>query len=148
MLLAYNPVFDNIYLLPCPLGFVLTNDPLYRCDCIQLLKQMPGVKCYIQEQTISRSGLVWDGVSDYGEHNESSETVAASKYCPINYCNRRDSSIKLHRDDSQCNYIYSGTVCGGCQPGLSLALASAQCLLCSNKYLALLIPFVLAGPIS
>ena len=147
MLLSYNPVFVNIYLLPCPLGFVLTNDPPYRCDCIQLLKQMPGVKCYIQEQTISRSGLVWVGVPDYGEHNESSETVAASKYCPTNYCNRRESSIKLHRDDSQCNYNHSGTLCGGCQPGLSLALGSAQCLLCSNKYLALLIPFALAGPV-
>ena len=30
--------------------------------------------------------------------------------------------------------------------GLSLALGSAQCLPCSNNYLALLIPFALAGP--
>ena len=45
----------------------------------------------------------------------------------------------------ECNYNHSGLVCGGCQPGLSLALGSAQCLKCSNKYLALLIPFALAG---
>ena len=73
--------------------------------------------------------------------------MAASKYCPKNYCNRRESSIKLHRDDSQCNYNHSGTLCGACQPGLSLALGNAQYLLCSNKYLTILIPFALAGPV-
>ena len=37
-------------------------------------------------------------------------------------------------------------LCGGCQPGLSLALGSSQCLDCSNNYnLALLILFALAG---
>ena len=149
MLFLHNPVFVNITLLPCPLAFVLTNDPPYRCDCIQLLKQMPGIKCYIQDQTITRSGQVWVGVHHYGEYNGSSGTVALSKYCPTNYCNTREISIQLylHRDDSQCNYNHSGILCGGCQPGLSLALGSAQCLLCSNRYLALLIPFALAGPV-
>ena len=48
--------------------------------------------------------------------------------------------------DFQCSYNHSGTLCGGCQPGLSLALESAQCLQCSNKYLAFLTSFALAGP--
>ena len=49
--------------------------------------------------------------------------------------------------DSQCNYNHSGILCGACQPGLSLALGSERCLPCTNKYLALLIPFTLAGPV-
>ena len=55
--------------------------------------------------------------------------------------------MTLSEPDSQCNYNHSGTLCGRCQPGLSLALGSAQCLPCSNDYLALLIPFTLAGPV-
>ena len=57
------------------------------------------------------------------------------------------SNVTLSKPDSQCNFNHSGILCGGCQPGLSLALGSAQCLACSNKYLALLIPFTLAGHI-
>ena len=75
------------------------------------------------------------------------ETVAASEYCPLNYCSAEDGNVTLSEPDSQCNYNHSGTLCGGCQPGLSLALGSAQCLQCSNKYIALLIPLTLAGPV-
>ena len=55
--------------------------------------------------------------------------------------------MNLSDPDSQCNYNHSGTLCGGCQPGLSLTLGSNQCLPCSSKYLSLLIPFSLAGVI-
>ena len=81
------------------------------------------------------------------DHSKANNTVAASKYCPLGYCSKRESNVMLSKPDSQCNYNRSGILCGGCQPGLSLALGSAQCLPCSNKYLALLIPFTLAGPI-
>ena len=74
-------------------------------------------------------------------------TVAASEFCPLDYCSGEDSNVTLSEPDSQCNYNHSGTSCGGCQPGVSLALGSAQCLQCSNKYLALLIPLTLAGPV-
>ena len=71
----------------------------------------------------------------------------AARQCASLYnCNNGDSNVTLSVPDSQCNYNHSGTLCGGCQPGLSLALESAQCLQCSSKYLALLIPFALAGP--
>ena len=55
--------------------------------------------------------------------------------------------MTLDTPSSQCNYNHRGILCGACQPGLSLALGSERCLTCSNKYLALLIPFTLAGPI-
>ena len=138
---GHYPLYVNISFLPCPAGFMLTTKPPFRCDCSQLLQRIEGVKCYIPDQTISRSGLVWVGTL-----KEDNGTVVASEYCLFDYCNKEDSNVTLSDPDPQCNYNHSGTLCGGCQPDLSLALGSAQCLQCSNNYLALLIPFALAGP--
>ena len=51
------------------------------------------------------------------------------------------------KPDSQCNYNHSGILCGICRHCLSLALDSERGLPCSNKYLALLVPFTLAAPV-
>ena len=131
------PVYINISFRPCPPGFSLSKDRPFRCDCNHLMKQLPGVKCHIQDQTISRSGLVW--ISTDGN-----ETMAASN-CPYNYCNIEEVYVTLQYSDSQCNFNHSGTLCGGCQPGLSLALGTNQCLHCPNTHLTLLLPFALAG---
>ena len=68
------PTFINISFRSCPLGFALSRNPPFKCDCNHLLQQMPRVTCDIQHQTISRDGLVWVGT--YGNN-----TVATSKYC-------------------------------------------------------------------
>ena len=133
------PAYINISFHPCPPGFSLSKDPPFRCDCNQLMKQLPGVKCHIQDQTISRSGLVW--ISTDGN-----ETVTASN-CPYNYCNREEVNMTLKDPDSQCNFNHSGTLCGRCQPGSSLALGTNQCLDCPNTHLALLLPFALIGAV-
>ena len=138
------PAYVNVSILPCP-GFMLTTTSPFKCDCDGLLQEMPGIHCYIQEQTIGRSGLLWVGMIQ--DDNGTNGTVTASEYCPLDYCYAEDSNVTLSEPDSQCNFNHSGTLCGGCQPGLSLALGSAQCLQCSNKYLALLIPLTLAGPV-
>ena len=145
LIYSNNPVCVNISFLPCPPGFMLTTDPTFRCVCDHLLQQMYGIQCHIQEQTIGRSGLLWVGMihDDIGTNG----TVAASEYCPLDYCYKGESNVTLSEPDSQCNFDHAGILCGGCQPGLSLALGSAQCLPCNNKYLALLIPFTLAGPV-
>ena len=145
LMYSNNPVCVNISFLPCPPGFMLTTDPPFRCVCDHLLQQMYGIQCHIQEQTIGRSGLLWVGMiqDDIGTNG----TVAASQYCPLDYCYKGESNVTLQESDFQCNYNHAGILCGGCQPGLSLALGSAQCLPCNNKYLALLIPFTLAGPV-
>ena len=146
--LLYNtnsPVYVNVSILPCPPGFMLTTASPFKCDCDGLLQEMPAIHCHIQEQTIGRSGLLWVGMIQ--DDNRTNGTVAASEYCPLDYCNAKESNVTLSEPDSQCNYNHSGTLCGGCQPGLGLALGNAQCLQCSNKYLALLIPLTLAGPV-
>ena len=133
------PLYIHIVFKPCPLGFVLSES---QCTCSSLLQQIPTVKCDIQTQTISHDGCVWVGLYD------SNDTVAASQYCPLNYCKQKTarSSFQVpNSSDSQCNFRRSGVLCGGCQSGLSLALGSDQCLPCSNTYLLLILPFALAG---
>ena len=134
------PLYITIQFHPCPLGFTLSQ---FQCDCNQLLQDMTTVDCDIQYQTITRIGSVWVGVDDI-------ETVAASQYCPLNYCKNESVQLTLPDNnstgpDSQCNYKHSGILCGGCQPGLSLALGSERCLHCSNAYISLILVFVLAG---
>ena len=138
------PVYVNITLLPCPVGFTLTR-PRYRCDCNKELRQLHGVTCSIQNQTIGHSGLVWIGPL----HNASHGTVGvvSAAYCPFLFCKDQEINVSVadFNPDVQCNYDHSGTLCGGCRSGLSLALGSNQCLPCTNSYLALLIPFAVAG---
>ena len=134
------PVYVNISILECPLGFQLRANPPFKCDCDSLLMQIKGVECQIEDQTISRSGLVW-----IGKEQIQNKTVAVSEYCPFNYCKNQNTRISLSDPDSQCNYNHSGTLCGGCQSGLSLVLGSDECQTCSNNYLSLLLVFFFAG---
>ena len=124
-------MYSEVNLMPCPPGFLLKG-VLQKCDCNNQLRSLPDVACNIQYSTLQRRGLVWIG--PFTDDN-----------CPLNYCKDEAVSFQLNASSAQCNYNHSGLVCGGCQPGLSLALGTAQCLKCSNKYLALLIPFALAG---
>ena len=145
------PVYINIPLQPCPPGFALTHEHPVKCDCVRQLSQLPGVTCHIEDVTFYRSGLVW--VGQLGNSNNTDNqtlgqtNVASAKYCPFNYCRNDGVRISLSHYDHQCNFNHSGTVCGGCRHGLSLALGSAQCLQCSNTYLLLFIPFAVAGPV-
>ena len=136
-----NPIYINISLLPCPSGFMLTTDPPFRCDCDMLLQKINEFQC---QQTISRSELLW--VRMIQDDNGTNGTVAVSEYCPLDYCKKKNSNVTLSEPDTQCQHNHSCVLCGGCQPSLSLALGSERCLPYSNKYLALLIPFALAGP--
>ena len=145
------PVYINIPLQPFPPGFALTHEHPVKCDCVRQLSQLPGVTCHIEDVTFYRSGLVWVGqlgnVNNTGNETLGQPHVASAKYCPFNYCRNDGLRISLSRYDHQCNFNHSGTVCGGCRHGLSLALGSSQCLQCSNTYLLLFIPFAVAGPV-
>ena len=138
-----TPVYVRVNLMPCPPGFLLSTSDPPKCDCNNQLRSLPDVACNIQYSTLQRRGLVWIG--PLTDDNDTITDVVSSENCPLNYCKDEAVSFQLNVSSAQCNYNHSGLVCGGCQPGLSLALGTAQCLRCSNKYLALLIPFALAG---
>ena len=136
-------VYVRVNIIPCPPGFLLNaNDP-QKCNCNNQLHSLPDVKYNIQNSTLQRRGLVWIG--PLTDDNDTITDVVSSEHCPLNYCKVEPVSFQLNVSSAQCKYNHSGRVCGGCQPGLSLALGSARCMKCSNKYLTLLILFALAG---
>ena len=69
----------------------------------------------------------------------------AHKNCPFDYCNTSAVYLNLTHPDLQCTNGRSGTLCGECQTGLSLKLGSNKCESCNNKYLSLVVAFIVAG---
>ena len=134
-------VYINVTLLPCPLGFSLSGYP-HNCICdIQLRRN--NIPCNITTQTIQRSGTVWVNASFDGDI---SNGAIVHKNCPFGYCKTEVVHVNLKQPDTQCSFNHSGTLCGACQPGFSLALGSPQCLShCSNRYISLLVAFAIAG---
>ena len=128
--------------LPCPLGFSLSTEG--SCECDQRLNKYE-VVCDINDQSILRKGSVWIGFDERSDNN--SQGLILHPHCPFDYCKPESDSVTftLNNTDLQCNYNRSGHLCGACQHGFSLAVGSSRCLPCSNKFLALLIPFVFAG---
>ena len=136
-----NVLYINVTLLPCPLGFKLSAYP-HQCICDTQLKRN-NIPCNITTQTIQRSGSVWVNASFDGNTNNG---VIVYKNCPFGYCITEEVHVYLKQPDTQCAFNHSGTLCGACEPGYSLALGSPQCLRhCSNRYISLIIAFAIAG---
>ena len=132
----------NIKFESCPIGFEQSNFT-GECICDHRLWQYTN-SCDISKQAIWRNATrtFWIGVS---YDNETFEGYIHHHYCPLDYCTKKSKSINLNNPDKQCNHNRSGLLCGKCKKGLSLVLGSSQCKQCSNNYLALLVPFALAG---
>ena len=132
----------NITFESCPIGFEQSNFT-GECICDHRLWQYSN-SCDIDRQAIfqSRSSTFWLGVS---YNNGTPEGLIHHPYCPFDYCTTESKYINLNNPNEQCNFNHSGLLCGKCIEGLSLVLGSSQCQMCSNNYLALLIPFALAG---
>ena len=132
----------NITFESCPIGFELSNST-GECICDHRLWQYTN-SCDINRQAIFRnsSSTFWLGVS---YNSGTPEGFIHHPFCPLDYCTTESKYINLRDPDKQCNVNHSGLLCGKCKEGLSLVLGSSQCKECSNNYLALLIPFALAG---
>ena len=123
----------------CPIGFEASNST-GECICDHRLWQYTN-SCKIDRQAILRnaSSTFWLNVS---YNNGTPEGFIHHPFCPLDYCT---SKSKYNNPDEQCNINRSGLLCGKCKENLSLVLGSSQCKKCSNNYLALLIPFAIAG---
>ena len=126
----------------CPIGFEQSNFSS-ECICDHRLWQYTN-SCDIDRQAIMRnaSTTFWLGIS---YSNKTFECFILHDHCPLDYCTSESKYINMKNSDEQCNFQHSGLLCGKCKEGLSLVLGSSQCKQCSNNYLALLIPFGLAG---
>ena len=138
------PVYVNVSLIDCPAGFTLSDEP-HQCICHPTITRNR-LTCDIDigNGTVQRSGNVW---ARFVTSNQSTagDGVVVSLHCPNGYCKQESQHINLDRPDAQCSFNRSGVLCGGCPPGLNLALGSNRCLICSSGYIALVIPFAVSG---
>ena len=134
-----TPVYINLDILPCPMGFSLLEIPS-TCDCDPTLTR-GGVKCSIINGTsyFSWNSTLWINTTDTG--------FIYAKYCPLHYCDPAGKQIELENEPfAQCAFDRAGRLCGGCRENYSLAIGSSHCILCpNNNGLALIIFFVAAG---
>ena len=138
----YTPVYINVTLEPCPLGFDL--DLIDRiCKCEHNINSTNSM-CKILDHTgyITREGTVWVGVDTSGNNTD---IYYWHRYCHRHYCTASKTAIDLRSPDKQCSLNRSGLLCGSCQAGLSLQLGGNKCIQCNNNYIALLIVFAILG---
>uniref|UniRef100_A0A1X7TP80 Uncharacterized protein n=1 Tax=Amphimedon queenslandica TaxID=400682 RepID=A0A1X7TP80_AMPQE len=130
----------DVTLLPCPHGLALSNG---LCECNNVISSDGTVKCDINQmpRPISKSSNSW---LYYNTHYD---CTVGYVNCPFDYCRSTSSTISFSLDDPdiQCANNRSGILCGACQQGLSLMLGSNKCGHCSNKYISLILPFIVAG---
>ena len=125
----------NVTILSCPLGFTELGD-LPLCACLPYLTQA-NVVCDIQTQTHHCPAGMWIGNFSGG--------ITTHPHCRYDYCKSQRPSVSLTSQHEQCQYSRSGVLCGACRGDLSLCLGTSQCKKCSNFYVFLLLPFMMAG---
>ena len=137
--LLTTPVYINLTLLPCPLGFHLLEIPP-KCDCTPPFTTND-MFCNFTNGTgyIYRNDTTWIGTL-----NESAVLIQTK--CPFDYCIAELTGVDLEHPDTQCAMNHAGVLCGGCKKGFSMALGTNMCLPCTNnKKLGLLLAFAIAG---
>ena len=129
----------DVTLIPCPVGFRISNGTHEQCICNNLLEQR-GLSCEINTQKVSRYSDLWIGIT-----NHTIPPAATVAFCPLTYCKQNTFLVNLNNSDEQCDNNRSGILCGACRDGFSLALGTSRCLQCSNIYLLLLVVFAVFG---
>lgn len=136
------PVYVDITVNACPAGFkFVVEDKI--CVCDSRLQIDEKVRCYILggERYITRTSTLWVSLE------ADSGIVRFNTKCPKLRCVDDVISLDMRTPDVQCRNNRTGTICGQCEKGHSLALGSLHCLICpaNNIHLLLLIPFAVAG---
>ena len=144
-ILLTTPIFVNVTLLPCPLGFSLQGNPP-RCDCC-LSTAYQLIDAY--DINCSAFGIIsWNAQLWIGVQKET-ETLDINYQCPSGYCELGTKTAYFQNNtaaDSQCAFNRAGRLCGGCKDNYSLAIGSSHCIHCpNNNSLSLLIFFAAAG---
>ncbi|XP_064388159.1 uncharacterized protein LOC135336328 [Halichondria panicea] len=136
----------NIHFLPCtcPIGLKpIPSDTDCKCDCDPVLQRRYQIaNCSEENGTIKLESNTNIWIEFINTTNGTGYVVSN---CTFDYCVEKPVDISLSSPDKQCAYNRSGVLCGECEPGLSLVLATSRCEQCSDLYPLLLIPFALAG---
>ena len=129
----------DVSFLPCPDAFTLSGS---ECVCENRLQRY-NTTCNVDDGSIVRSRNSFWMKPLYD--NKVFKGLILHSHCPFDYCVDTQVNITFDDLDAQCNYNHSGILCGSCKDNLSVALGTLHCLPCTNNYLALLLPFLLAG---
>ena len=125
----------------CPHGFQLSTST-DTCICNERLTSEKFTQsCDVETSTIFRP----NGSEFWVGYDIESDSLILHPRCPFDYCTEYEQFVNVDDSDTQCNYNRTGKLCGGCSGTTSLVLGSSRCMQCSNNYLALIIPFALAG---
>ena len=96
----YNiPVFVDVNLLPCPVGFQLVNG---RCICHQILRENGIRSCSFFNGTalILRPAPYWIGLP-----NNTNSSILVHPHCPYCYCQSEDMNVTAESPNTQCQYL-------------------------------------------
>ena len=129
----------QIEILGCSHGFEIRCNG-NTCDCDQRLTRFTD-ECDIETGTILKK----NGSEFWVGYDNDSQGLILHPHCPFDYCETDELYTDVDDSDAQCSYNRSGLLCGECGQNLSLVLGSSRCMQCSDSYLALLIPFAIAG---
>ena len=136
-----GPILINVTFLPCPNAFVQNGS---NCVCEERLQRFNAL-CIIDDSSIqwTTDSMFWMGA--LYDNDSTYKGLILHPGCPLDYCVDTPVPITLDNLDIQCNHNHSGILCGSCKENYSIALGNLHCLPCSNNYLALILPFALAG---
>lgn len=133
-----SPLTVDINFLKCPHGFQLKSG---ECVCESVLEKAEDIQCNVSwaENPIRRSQNKWI------YYDQDYNCTIVHENCPVNYCKTTEIYLSIDDPDIQCSQNRSGTLCGSCSTGLSLMLGSNRCYKCKDKYLSLILVFIVAG---
>ena len=162
-------VYSEVYVHPCPLGFILDN--ITTGDCVWSPALYAFAKdnsipmtCSIQTQTFTRSSITvsWAGLIEMAD---GINVFGISRSCPPDNCLANPGFVDYfqstgetelcvaHQTDGKfytfplCINHREGPLCGKCKDGLSVELGSQKCMHCSNKWIWTALVQVALGPI-
>ena len=131
----------------CPLGFQNSDSKMCTCVCHKVLRPY-NAECDFESRSIIRNDNFWI------TYTESTADYLIYPNCPFDYCHPKRSNVTVNLNvpngsDAQCASNRAGTLCGICQPGLSVSLGSSRCLSCPTHWVwlvaAIVVAFILAG---
>ena len=127
-----------IAILPCPLGFMLSEDD-HKCVCSKKIQKFIQ-NCFIDNVSFERARNTF-----WISQTNSSDLIFHNYRCPLDYCNDKSINVSLNHPSIQCDFNRTEILCGQCKKNFSLALGSLHCVQCDNNMVALITVFALAG---
>ena len=125
---------------PCPNGFSESGS---ECVCDERLEGYT-TNCFVDNESIERSSnTFWMDI--HNKNGTFEGLILHNGSCPFDYCTDKKVNVTLNDLDIQCNNNHCGTLCGSCRDNFSVTFGTLNCKICGNEYLALILPFSLAG---